>query len=46
MECCLCLSRADTHTSVLEWFSTPLADLQEWVEAIDSLEKKVKRKKK
>lgn len=45
MQVCLGLARADTHTAATEWMRAPISDLADWISAIESLEKKQKRRK-
>ena len=45
MQACIGLSRADTHTGALEWFDVPIADLPQWIEAIEYLEKRQKKRR-
>lgn len=35
---CIALAGA-THTSALEWFDTPIVDLEEWIEAAKRVQK-------
>lgn len=40
------LSRTDTSTGALAWFDTPIADYNDWIDAINEVENKSKKKKK
>ena len=40
MSMCISLARADTSTSALDWFNSPLSDFADWTEALNELEKK------
>lgn len=46
MTACLNLAQAETGNGAIDWFNTPIADLIEWVEAIEAMNKKKQRRKK
>lgn len=44
MRTCVLLSRAETHTSALDWFDVPIVELSAWVDVINDIEKASKRR--
>lgn len=44
MRTCVLLSRAETHSGALDWFDVPIVELSDWIDVVNDLEKRVKKK--
>jgi len=43
MDACIGLARVETHSGVLEWYSTPVSELSTWIDRVDALGKRRKK---
>lgn len=44
MRTCVLLSRAETHCGALDWFDVPIVELSDWIDVINDLKKRGKKK--